>query len=317
MGGRCTTITQVMPNKLQRTTARTLSLMIDNLPSVEGALQCVFSAMTKDLTTEAKRTAQGVSCTTPRNDMLPDIPQNEHHFVATLSVRKSEGPEFVTTNFTFFDCNTYSSCTECVSSPFPCDWCVDGHRCTHDSAENCRNDILVTGINRIGPSIRSGPAFCPRVNATPGGSPEILVSSGLQKSIRVKVDHIAQFIIQTRFVCQFNIEGRVTSVNAQLQAACFQQPSSSAWTALNLMKGQIQFQNFVAMWLSRRRDSSTFLASLGLAQFELLFRQSCAVWLKLENCLKSFDQGSQNWLQDFVRNQFVLELYCITVRDES
>jgi len=83
------------------------------------------------------------------------------------------------------------------------------------------------------------------------------------------------------------------------------------------MKGQIQFQNFVAMWLSRRRDSSTFLASLGLAQFELLFRQSCAVWLKLENCLKSFDQGSQNWLQDFVRNQFVLELYCITVRDES
>ena len=91
-----------------------------------------------------------------------------------------------------------------------------GHRCTHDTAENCRNDILVTGINRIGPSIRSGPAFCPRVNTTLGGSPEILVSSGLQKSIQVKVDHIAQFIIQTRFVCQFNIEGRVTSVNAQL-----------------------------------------------------------------------------------------------------
>ena len=93
---------------------------------------------------------------------------------------------------------------------------ITGHRCTHDTAENCRNDILVTGINRIGPSIRSGPAFCPRVNATAGGAPEILVSSGLQKSIRVKVDHIAQFIIQTRFVCQFNIEGRVTSVNAQL-----------------------------------------------------------------------------------------------------
>jgi hypothetical protein len=30
------------------------------------------------------------------------------------------------------------------------------------------------------------------------------------------VDNIAQFIVQTRFVCQFNIEGRVTSVNAQL-----------------------------------------------------------------------------------------------------
>ena len=189
-----------------------LSLIIDNLPSVEGPLQCVFSAMNKDLTTDATRTAQGVSCTTPRNDMLPDIPQNQRecvcvcvcnnvtmmcmaitisitrnyvlkeveisgissvilcfnigcynicssfliltnpsfstdHFTAKLSVRKSEGPEFVSTNFTFFDCNTYSSCTECVSSPFPCDWCVDGHRCTHDSAENCRNDVLVNGVN--------------------------------------------------------------------------------------------------------------------------------------------------------------------------
>jgi len=74
----------------------------------------------------------------------------------------------------------------------------------------------VTGINRIGPSIRSGPEFCPRVNATVEGSPEILVASGWPKSIRVKVDNLAQFIIQTRFVCQFSIEGRVTSFNAQL-----------------------------------------------------------------------------------------------------
>lgn len=74
-------------------------------------------------------------------------PPSTDHFTAKLSVRKSEGPEFVSTNFTFFDCNTYSSCTECVSSPFPCDWCVDGHRCTHDSAENCRNDVLVNGVN--------------------------------------------------------------------------------------------------------------------------------------------------------------------------
>ena len=63
-----------------------------------------------------------------------------------------------------------------------------------------RNDILVTGVNRIGPSIRSGPAFCPRLsNGTEilNGN-EILVSSGQRKSISVKVDHIAQFIIQSR-----------------------------------------------------------------------------------------------------------------------
>lgn len=42
--------------------------------------------------------------------------------------------------------------------------------------------------------------------------------SGIKKSIKVKVHIIGQFIVQTRFVCQFNIEGRVTSVNAQLLA---------------------------------------------------------------------------------------------------
>lgn len=73
----------------------------------------------------------------------------------------------------------------------------------------------MTGVNRIGPSYRSGPSFCPTINATGDGS-EILVASGAKKSIKVKVHIIGQFIVQTRFVCQFNIEGRVTSVNAQL-----------------------------------------------------------------------------------------------------
>ncbi len=57
------------------------------------------------------------------------------------------------------NCLIFEYSTSCVSSPFPCDWCVDGHRCTHDTAENCRNDILVTGIKRVGPSIRSGISF--------------------------------------------------------------------------------------------------------------------------------------------------------------
>nr|CAD7396273.1 unnamed protein product [Timema poppensis] len=214
--GRCTTITAVTPNQLQRTTARTLDLVIDNLPTLSGQFLCAFTALDKTLITNATRKSYGVNCTTPRTDQLPSIPPGQHHFTAKLSVRMTSGPDFVATNFTFFDCNTYSSCTQCVSSSFPCDWCVDGHRCTHDTAENCRNDILVTGVSRMGPSYRSGPTFCPTLNATTGGSTEILVSSGIKKTIRVKVHIIGQFIVQTRFVCQFNIEGRVTSVNAQL-----------------------------------------------------------------------------------------------------
>jgi plexin A len=42
------------------------------------------------------------------------------------------------------------------------------------------------------------------------------VFHGNKKSIKVKVENISQFIAQTNFVCQFNIEGRVTDVPAQL-----------------------------------------------------------------------------------------------------
>ncbi|XP_054746803.1 plexin-A2 isoform X1 [Anastrepha obliqua] len=213
--GKCTTITSVVPHQLQRTTARTLELIIDHLPQLKENLVCAFTTEEKALFTNATKKRNGVNCTTPRTDMLPQIEQGKHHFTAKLSVRTKDGPDLVSTDFTFFDCSTHSSCTRCVSSEFPCDWCVEAHRCTHDTAENCRNDILVTGVSRIGPSYRSGPGFCPTINATGEGS-EMLVAAGTSKSIKVKVHIIGQFIVQTRFVCQFNIEGRVTSLNAQL-----------------------------------------------------------------------------------------------------
>ena len=67
----------------------------------------------------------------------------------------TNGPDFVATDFDFYNCNRYQQCSECVSAKFPCDWCVDGHRCTHDTAENCRNDILVTGVKVRAASTRA------------------------------------------------------------------------------------------------------------------------------------------------------------------
>lgn len=52
------------------------------------------------------------------------------------------------------------------------------------------NLILWLVKQRVGPSIRSGPGFCPRINAT-NGSSEILVPYGDLKRIQVKVDNIA------------------------------------------------------------------------------------------------------------------------------
>lgn len=145
---RCTTISSVTPNQLQRTTVTTLDLVVENLPTFpEQQLFCAFSALNKTLITNATRESHGVKCITPGTDDLPNIPQGQHYFTAQLSVRISNGIDLAATKFTFFDCNSLNSCTECVSSSFPCDWCVDAKRCTHDSAENCRSGALITGIN--------------------------------------------------------------------------------------------------------------------------------------------------------------------------
>lgn len=70
--GKCATIVIVSPNQLQRTTSRTLELQIDHLPAMQEQLVCAFAtADNPTLSTKATKTKNGVSCTTPRTDLLP------------------------------------------------------------------------------------------------------------------------------------------------------------------------------------------------------------------------------------------------------
>lgn len=72
--GKCTTITSVAPHQLQRTTARTLELVIDHLPALKEQLVCAFATAEKPtIYTNATRKRNGVNCTTPRTDLLPQI----------------------------------------------------------------------------------------------------------------------------------------------------------------------------------------------------------------------------------------------------
>ena len=73
--GKCTTISQVHPPQIQRTTTRTLNLMIDNLPALDTSeYYCAFTAFEKSRITNATRSSNGVNCPTPPTDTLPQIP---------------------------------------------------------------------------------------------------------------------------------------------------------------------------------------------------------------------------------------------------
>ncbi|XP_065212600.1 plexin-A4-like [Planococcus citri] len=213
-----TRIADVNPKQLSRSERKLVSLTMENFPESDTQFVCVFGIQGKDILTNATRLNSTISCATPSTDSLPFLAKGEYNYTAELSVTATNSSisKFGLANVTFFDCNAYSSCTTCVTSPSPCDWCVDGNRCTYDTSENCRYDILVTGVNHGGPSYRSGPAFCPTIIETLGGSSEILIHADTKKSIRFKVRMIGQFIVQTRFLCQYNIEGKVTSLNADL-----------------------------------------------------------------------------------------------------
>ena len=87
-----------------------------------------------------------VNCTTPRKDLLPPIPLNEHSFASNLTVKSLDASESGSRNFTFFDCDLFSSsCYDCVTSSFSCYWCFESQRCSHDGKENCQNkEVLGT-----------------------------------------------------------------------------------------------------------------------------------------------------------------------------
>lgn len=54
-----------------------LTLVIGNLPVLEGQFFCAFTAFSKTLETNATRSTNGVSCATPHTDSLPPIPPGE------------------------------------------------------------------------------------------------------------------------------------------------------------------------------------------------------------------------------------------------
>ena len=226
---RCPTVTSVQPNQVSVTSSKTLSITIEDLPlySDNGTvIKCLFINDDEDSSYEWYEQTPGrmaggneIFCNTPEPNVFADALTDffSDHLNSKLEIR-IDGDNglynVVKTNVTFYNCEwSYSSCSRCVSSQFPCNWCVDGNLCTEDTSENCRNDILVTGINRVGPTIRAGPEFCPALGTSCNSSLEengskIKILSGTKESICFEAKNIPLFMSQLSLECQFSINSR-------------------------------------------------------------------------------------------------------------
>lgn len=210
-GETCTNITSVYPDKIQRdnkvSRTTSLTLNISNLPTYSGPFSCQFSGHNYTLVTKANRTsanANTLTCETPYPVELPPFPDGADHIMMKLSVIINNRV-FVSTNFTFFDCEVHSkdACYKCSLSKFNCTWCIRNHMCTHYPLQDCSEaDEFVAASNSAGFIYKHtvGPDKCPRFEE---GTRSILAPSGKLKKIVLFAYNLREF--QTPIFCFFKM----------------------------------------------------------------------------------------------------------------
>uniref|UniRef100_A0A0N5AQC5 Sema domain-containing protein n=1 Tax=Syphacia muris TaxID=451379 RepID=A0A0N5AQC5_9BILA len=209
----CPQISLVQPSMAPVSKASLLRIEFKRLPEIASDLYCVFEfgkeLRAKAVATNAvveRRTSDSdrriLNCDTPGFTLLP-VMDNRTSILSKLSIRNgTEGANLADAQFTLFDCARFSSCTACVSSPFPCDWCLDSNKCVDGSAteNSCRSETIINGRVR-GISNRQGPRFCPSIDAVDNS---LYVPSGSSKRINVTVSNLMD--IMKDFKCRFIIQ---------------------------------------------------------------------------------------------------------------
>uniref|UniRef100_A0A671QHH1 Plexin A3 n=1 Tax=Sinocyclocheilus anshuiensis TaxID=1608454 RepID=A0A671QHH1_9TELE len=216
----CVDIT-VTPDNMSVTSASTqLSVKVANVPNLSAGVTCVFEELTES---PGEVLANGqILCMSPSLRDVPSVTQGYgDKRVVKLSLKSKEtGLKFITTNFIFYNCSVLQSCSSCVSSPFPCNWCKYRHICTNNVAECSFQEGRVS----------SG---CPQILP----SSDILVPAGIIRPITLRARNLPQPQSgQKNYECVFKIQGKVQRIPAvRFNSSCIQCQNTSYWYEGNEM----------------------------------------------------------------------------------
>jgi plexin A len=148
--GRCPIIQNVEPMEQQITATKSLNVKMENLPSSLEGFTCAFTFPNKQtFKVPATVTANGISCQTPtRADLKSLGSESGKSIVSRLTVLKAyDNSPMASTNFTFYDCHQLTTCTECASSRFPCDFCTLSNKCVPNAEDVCQGEPLVNAVS--------------------------------------------------------------------------------------------------------------------------------------------------------------------------
>ncbi|XP_052779998.1 plexin A3-like isoform X2 [Mya arenaria] len=179
-GQTCVAITNVSPRTISVSERPMLYLTIYQLPDGSD-YTCVFPEL--NVTSPASYWAYGVYC------RAPDIKQSGLNVkgsqVLTIALNSSEtGKLFLAQNFTYFNCSSLSSCSQCTNNSWSCDWCLYDNKCVHDSQLLCQPGAVLSLSHISSSSGMKGPQFCPGLDQEKTG--EIYIPEGVEKDIVIR-----------------------------------------------------------------------------------------------------------------------------------
>ena len=91
-------------------------------------------------------------CPAPPPSARPPIPPGQDHVTVNLAVTARQAArEFVSTQVMVFRCETHSTCLDCLSSPWPCAWCIYTNRCAHLASQSntCQEAIVSSDTTSV------------------------------------------------------------------------------------------------------------------------------------------------------------------------
>uniref|UniRef100_A0A8C1XTU7 Plexin B3 n=1 Tax=Cyprinus carpio TaxID=7962 RepID=A0A8C1XTU7_CYPCA len=182
---QCVSIESLQPSILSREEQTQVSFTVLQLPvlSKDESLSCAFGSLAAQ---PAVVMENRITCQSPAPEQLPPSPPGNDHVSVRMALKF--GDVIIShTNITFYDCkavgrlNATSPCMACVSSMWPCHWCVKDELCTHD--KSCPRQHIIYNSR-----VSVGPLISPRALPSPDHYACVLVIEGQELRLPATLD---------------------------------------------------------------------------------------------------------------------------------
>ncbi|XP_063797295.1 plexin-D1 [Pseudophryne corroboree] len=137
---------KIMPDRfdLALDTQTILLEITGNLPSLMRMnASCDYGSgvlVPASIVYDADASQQWARCSFLPREKFPAFPENQDYTATTMAVTVG-GTRIAQKDFVIYDCertqsiNLKTSCTSCVTSPWPCSWCVKEHACISNASQ--------------------------------------------------------------------------------------------------------------------------------------------------------------------------------------